>query len=592
MFFMKKLLYVLGTLLVLAIGAYFYLMQDFAKTKKLIIYNGTIITMEDSLQSPEAILAEDGEIKMIGSKKEILLLKDAKTEVIDLQGKVLMPGFIDPHTHPLVSALLLNMEDLSGFTHKTPAEVWQHLAKAVKKYAPGKWIICRGLDPILTKGLASPGMALLDSLAPKNPVLIFSQTLHNYWANSLAFEAVGVSKNTKNPSSSSFYERDKQGKLTGLIVEQAALKPFRDKMLAEIGKPALIKATQQVMDDYAKAGNTTVAALGLTTFEQNIIKLFDHISGQKPTLFGQALATVGIFPERKPAVRHFVYLRHDALNLLPKSPDNGDDFFKIVGVKYWYDGSPISGSMYMSQPYKASKLTVEGFRIRPGHKGEHLITPKQMQEHIRDLQQKGWQIATHSHGDQAINEMLDACEAVNKQNPVGKFRHRLEHCMQLDAKTLQRMKALNMTPSLHINFIYYYGDALKQDILGEKRVEEILPVKTAFAQQLHPSLHADQPMYDSDPFSLISTAVNRQTKEGYGIGTKETITVWQGLQALTTNAAWQLHQEKKIGSIKKGKYADFVILDKNPLKIDKTKLREIKILQTIVHGNTVYKKGE
>jgi predicted amidohydrolase YtcJ len=97
-------------------------------------------------------------------------------------------------------------------------------------------------------------------------------------------------------------------------------------------------------------------------------------------------------------------------------------------------------------------------------------------------------------------------------------------------------------------------------------------------------------MYDSNPLRLINTAVNRQTKEGYVIGTSETISVWEALKSLTINAAWQLHQEQKIGSLKQGKYADFVILDKNPLKVDKTKLHTLKVLRTIVHGNTVYQK--
>lgn len=587
---MKKLLYTLLVLLIVVIGGYFYLLQDFTKTYRLIIYNGPIITMEDSLTTPEAIYVQDGVIQAIGNKAEILKLKDAHTKIIDLQGKTLLPGFIDPHTHPLISALLLNMEDLSGFTHQTPQQVWQHLSRAVKKYAPGEWVICKGLDPILTKGLVSPHISLLDSLAPQNPVLIFSQTLHNYWANSLAFKEVGVTENTKAPSSTSYYEKDNNGKLTGLILEQAALKPFRERMLKEVGQKQLIKALSKVMDNYAQAGNTSIASLGLTTDKANIMKLFQHLSGQKPSIFGQALATVGMFPSRKPQLRHFVYIRHDALNLLPDSPQNGDDFFKVLGVKYWYDGSPIAGSMYMSKPYEVSKLTQESIRIKPGHTGEHLISPEKMKSYITQFQKKGWQMAIHAHGDQAINDILDAFEYIHKTQDVTQFRHRLEHCLLLNEDNIKRMQTLNMTPSLHINFIYYYGDALKKDILGTQRIEKILQVKNAFSNKLSPSLHADQPMYASEPFSLISTAVNRMTKEGYLIGAHQKISVWQALQALTINAAWQLHMEDKIGSIKKGKYADFVILDKNPLSITKGQLRGVQVLQTIAHGNTVYKK--
>lgn len=587
---MKKLLYTFLILLVLAIGGYFYLKQDFSKTSSLIIFNGSIITMENQADSPEAVFVKDGVIQMVGSKAEVMKLKESDTEMIDLQGKTLMPGFIDPHTHPLVSALLIDMVDVSGFTHKTPEEVWAHLAQEVKKFEPGKWVFCRGLDPILTRNLDSPHISKMDSIAPNNPLFIFSQTLHNYWANSLAFKAVGIDEKTKDPSKTSFYEKDAQGKLTGMIVEQAAMVAFKTRIFEEIGQKKLIKNLAVVMDNYAKAGNTTIVTTGLTTFKKNIIKLCEHFSGEKPTLFGQALATINMFPDRKPTVRHFVYVRHDAQNLLPESPQNGDDFFKIVGVKYWYDGSPLAGSMYMRKPYFMSRLTKNSIRINAGHRGKYLITPKKMQSIIENLQKKGWQIATHAHGDQALDDMLDAYEAINKKMPVKDFRHRLEHCMLLNGRNMSRMNTLNMTPSLHINFIYYYGDALKNDILGEERAKRILKTNTAFKNKVHPSLHADQPMYDSDPFSLMATAVNRKTKEGYQISPDEVITTWQALQAMTINAAWQVKMENKIGSIKKGKYADFVVLDQNPLKVGKSKLRSIKVLRTIIHGNTAYKK--
>ncbi|HAS47462.1 MAG TPA: hypothetical protein DCS93_43700 [Microscillaceae bacterium] len=587
---MKKLRYVLLLLILLLVGGYFYLKQDFSKISSLIIYNGPIITMENQTDKPEAIFVKDGVIAMVGSKADVMQLKESDTEMIDLQGKTLMPGFIDPHTHPLVSALLIDMVDLSGFTHKSPEEVWAHLAKEVKKFEPGKWVFCRGLDPILTKNLASPHISKLDSIAPNNPLFIFAQTLHNYWANSLAFKAVEITAQTKDPSKTSFYEKDAQGKLTGMIVEQAAMTAFKTRIFKEIGQKRLIKNLAMVMDNYAKAGNTTIVTTGLTTFKKNIVKLCEHLSGGKPTLFGQGLATLNIFPDRKPAVRHFVYVRHDAQHLLPDSPQNGDDFFKIVGVKYWYDGSPLAGSMYMRKPYFMSRLTRKSIRINFGHRGKYLIKPNQMVTIIENLQKKGWQIATHAHGDQAIDDVLWAYETANKKTPVKKFRHRLEHCMLLNEQNLTRMNTLNMTPSFHINFVYYYGESLKNDILGKERANKILKTNTAFKNKVHPSLHADQPMYASDPFSLMATAVNRKTKEGSSLGAPEAITIWQALQTMTTNAAWQIKMEDKIGSIKKGKYGDFVILDQNPLKAGKSSLRNIKVLRTIVHGNTVFKK--
>jgi hypothetical protein len=136
--------------------------------------------------------------------------------------------------------------------------------------------------------------------------------------------------------------------------------------------------------------------------------------------------------------------------------------------------------------------------------------------------------------------------------------------------------------------LYYYGEALASKIIGEKRAHQMLPIKEADEHSLIYSIHADQPMFPSEPLSLLHSAVNRKTKEGMVMGGHNAISVEQGLKALTISAAWQLKMEDKIGSIKKGKYADLVILDQNPMSIPKVELRNVKVMQTIVNGNTAF----
>lgn len=147
------------------------------------------------------------------------------------------------------------------------------------------------------------------------------------------------------------------------------------------------------------------------------------------------------------------------------------------------------------------------------------------------------------------------------------------------------MKALNLTPSLHINHLYYYGDALKDDLLGKQRAEHILPLRSIKEHELNYSIHADQPMFESNPFRLIQTAVERKTRSGNILGKTQNITVLEAIKSLTIDAAWQIHMEDKIGSLEKGKYADFVVLNKNPFTIQTDKLSTITCLKTIINGN-------
>ena len=123
------------------------------------------------------------------------------------------------------------MIDLSGFKHKNKEDLWAYFEEQVKHFKPGEWIICKGFDQVLVKDLLSPKITYLDSIAPNNPVFISSLSMHTYWANTLAFNEVGIDKNSEDPSQSSFYEKNQYGELTGLIVEQEAFKPFKNKMV-------------------------------------------------------------------------------------------------------------------------------------------------------------------------------------------------------------------------------------------------------------------------------------------------------------------------------------------------------------------------
>jgi len=582
----RKRLYFFVILTVIGI-VLFSIKADFKKTEATIYINGTIITLDSLHPSAEAMFVKEGLIQAIGNNVDIQKLATASTIIIDLHKKTVLPGFIDSHSHVALSSFLNKMIDLSGFKHANNQQVWGYLKEQIRTKKEGEWIICKGIDPILVEDLRSPNIEFLDSIAPNNPILLISQSLHTYWANSKAFEKSGITKDTKNPSSTSYYEKDSTGNLTGMIAEQAAFTPILNVLKEEVlTSNFLIDATTKTLKEYAKNGNTTVVSAGLTINDAKPLRLYQHLSDKSPTLFNQVLASIGLLPKRSQFPRHFIYIRHDRDFLLP-TKRTPNDFYNIIGVKHWYDGSPYTGSMFMNAPYLVSNLTKNGLHIKEGSSGKALIKEADLYKFIHTYQNKGWQIAFHSQGDISSQQVLKAFDSIHKTTNIAAFRHRIEHCLLLTEESLTVMKRLNITPSFHTNHLYYYGKALKNDILGSQRAQQILPMGSAQQIGVKYSMHADQPMFESIPFHLIQTAMLRQTKEGDTLGAHQKISLLNGIKSLTIHAAWQIHMEDKIGSLQKGKYADFIILDKNPFNIATTELTKIKILQTFINGNKV-----
>jgi predicted amidohydrolase YtcJ len=553
----------------------------------MIFHGGDIVTMNDTPAGVvEALFVENGKIVSTGTKEEILKRKTVDTRIIDLQGKTLMPGFIAVHTHPDISAYLYGYVDLSGFTYRTKEEVWAKLRQTVCQIPKGQWIFCRGFDPMLVPGLTAPDIGFLDAMAPDHPVLILAQSIHSAWANSMAFKKMGVTASTPDPAPGSYFEKDGRGNLTGFIVETAAVKVMSEDVLKVFDiKDNVLK----VSDEYLGNGITSITTLGLMNGKALI--LYEYLSTAHPKLISRALDAAGLLPQRKPTMRHFMYLLHSMPDLFPKAIENGDDFFKICGMKIWYDGSPYTGSMYIREPYMNSELMLKGLKIPTNHCGQTVIGRQEFFDAVKKYHELGWQISVHSQGDRSTQEVLEVFDSIQSESPAKHLRHRIEHGVLLPPELLEKMKRLEITPSFHINHLYYYGKALRDDILGAERSSKMLPVSSTGKAGLYYSLHADAPMYPEEPLSLLQTAVTRKTREGEIIGLHEAISVTDGLKALTLYAAWQINMEKKIGSIEPGKYADLIILNRNPLKVKPESLREILVMKTFVNGEEVWRRG-
>lgn len=523
-----------------------------------IFRGGPILTVDAGGRVVEAMAIRGNVISAVGSEAEVLSTKDGHTEIHDLGGRTLMPGFIAAHEDLTLTAALGGAIDVSGFTRHSSTEVWGTVREAIAKTPRGRWIYAIGIDPILVPGLQMPTLRILDAIAPDHPLVLVAQTTQSYWANSRALAEAGIMRDTPDPGNGSFYGRDFDGNLNGFLSERAAAKP----LLAELTRPwRMVDRYGAVLDGLLEHGFTTVTSMG-----NSVSPMLAHYAASD---------------RFQPRIRQFFYLAKDDLDSLPDDSDRGDNFLRILGVKLRDDGSPCTGSMMLQEPYLASPLS-EALGIANGSSGEPTATKDDLAMELRRYSTRGWAIAIQSQGDRSAREVLHALAEAPDRGDLPP--RRIEHGLLLPKSLLMQMARLRVTPSFDVNLLYYYGDALADSLLGPERTARILPVKSAFALGLRPTLHADSPMFPAEPFSLMRTAMLRQTRSGRVIGAEEQITIEQALETMTINGAYQLGLDDRLGSLEIGKLADFQMLTGNPLEIAAPHLPEIHTIEVWVDG--------
>lgn len=529
----------------------------------IIFHGGPVLTVNAKDEVAQALAVRDGVIIAVGSEREVMTRQGPHTELIDLRGQTLLPGFVAAHEHPALTAVFSGALDLSGFTYPSNAEVWQAFRAAVAATPKGEWIYASGLDPILTPDLKIPDRQALDAMAPDNPVLLVAQSLHSFWANSRAFAAAEISRDTPDPGTGAYYARDAQGELSGFIAEGRAAAP----LLKGLKSPLPIYGRYvQTLDNLLANGFTSVASLGFNV----------------PPL----LARVAASRQLTPRIRQFFYMTEEELDYLPDAPDSSNDYFRVLGVKLWHDGSPYTGSMYTSAPYLDSPLT-KTLGIEPGSHGAAIIPDDALGEKIHHYSERGWQVAIHSQGDssnRAVVQAVARAGALNGQLPVV----RLEHSVFMPSDSVEQLAKLGGTVSFHIHHVKYYGDALANSIIGYQAAMQVLPIKQAFAMGMQPTLHADSPMFPADGFALMQTAINRRSNQGLVMNAMQGIDVRQALRAMTINAAYQLRLSEQTGSLEPGKWADLQIVKRNPYETPLEQLDKIGLEAVYVGGRREY----
>ncbi|MGN6225489.1 amidohydrolase [Pseudoxanthomonas sp.] len=518
-----------------------------------IFHNGPILTLAGHGRA-EAVAVRDGRIAAVGARAEVNALRGPRTRIIDLAGRALLPGFVDPHMHSAM-AILAEWLDLTAFTTPTLADALSKVGNAARRARPGEWVIGQGIDPSLMPGEPLTRRSL-DEAAPENPVFILESNGHVGYANSAALALAGIGAERPDPPQGRYVRVD--GELTGRLEESPAFKPIMAVMPMPDAK-RFVALTRRLFDEAAAAGCTSLHDAGIGGGGVQDLDALDAVMAANPP------------------VRYSGFLTSDLMDdwvARGLKPGHGGDRFRLTGIKFWSDGSNQARTGYQREPY-----------IGTDSRGALNYTREALIEGVQRAHDLGWQVGIHANGDAAIDTTLDVYEAVLRKSPRRDHRHRIEHCSLLHGDQIRRMRQLELSPSFLIGHIHYWGRAFRDDILGPERANLYDPCASALKGGLRISLHSDFNVTTIEPLRYIDNAVNRKMRDGGEVlNPSECITVEQALRAVTIDAAWQCRIDDITGSLEPGKYADFVILDRDPTAVRPEEVGMLAVRETWLQG--------
>lgn len=528
-----------------------------------IFCGGTILTMDPAMPMAEAIAVRDGRILAVGSRADIAPFAGSDTQTIALDGAILMPGFIEPHGHPLFTGFAWGepVVDIRAIHTPTYEAALAKIRRRIAKAKPGEFLYFLGLDLQLHEGMQQPTRDFLNTLAPDNPVAIQTSNFHAIYVNDKALALCGVADDASDPEGGHI-ERDASGRPWKFVERAAKLisRAFYDYCGAERGEREL----RTWVWKFAAAGITTATEIGM---QPSWLPFYE-------TLFARAVSPI----------RMRTYEAAVLAGTASRSLENGDDMFAMIGVKFWADGSPFVGNIWTSRPYLNSDVTLNRMGLPRDHLGQLNYQREQIEQMVDTYARQGWQLAVHTQGDRSIDVMLDCYERALATYPTARRPFRLEHCALMRDDQIARAKALGVECSFFLPHIYYWGEAIRDSLFGPEVAARYMPSGSATRAGLRVSYHCDSPMTEPSPLRCLQIATTRRTGQGAVLGADQRVGIEHALKAVTIDAAYQIGMADKIGSLEVGKYADLVILGGDPRTHDPADLENLPVLATFLGG--------
>jgi predicted amidohydrolase YtcJ len=538
----------------------------------LVLTNGRIVTVDDGRPEAEALAVSKDRIQAIGTAAEIKAMVGPNTQVIDLQGQLAIPGFIESHGHfPGVGGaqLQLNLMNVESWD-----KIVAMVAEAVSRARPGEWIYGRGWHQekwtsrpaVNVEGF--PTHASLDKVSPNNPVLLVHASGHAAFANGKAMELSGIRRPTESPAGGEVL-RDASGDATGLLRETAQ-RLIRRGAGAPTPTPeeTLTRARRQL-----ELAAEESLAKGITTFQDA----------------GSDLTTIDLMKkmvdEGKIGVRLWVMIRQSNETIAPKLAaykmiDYGNGHLTVRAIKKSIDGALGPRGAWLLAPYSD----------KPESSGLETTKVAEIEETARLAMANGFQLAVHAIGDRANRETLNIFERAFKANPAKKdLRWRVEHAQHIHALDIPRFGRLGVIASMQ--GIHCTSDApYVLERLGAARAQEGAYVwQKLMKSGAIVANGTDAPVEDLDPIASYYATVSRKLKDGKVFYPDQRMSRMDALKSYTINGAFAAFEEDNRGSLKPGKYADITVLSKDILKVPEDEIPTAKVAYTIVGGKVLYK---
>jgi len=547
--------------------------QDASDTPKQTLYfGGDIITMNGNQpEYVEAVLVQDGKIIFAGDKANAVSESTGETTEVNLKGKTMLPGFLDPHGHFMSAVLMVTQVNVASPPMGTVTDISSMIQKLqdFKKgqdIQDGDWIVGWGYDQDLLAEKRHITKLDLDKVFPDNKVLIIHISMHGGVLNSKALEWAGINSDTETPEGGVIARLPEGNEPAGLLMEMAYM-PVFDK-LPQPSEDEMMELMESAQMMYAGNGYTQ-AVEGFTHIkDMNTLKR----AARENRFFIDIISLPG-FNEMEKWLNNSEYEFGVYNNRL-----------KFEGGKFTLDGSPQGLTAFMSTPY-----------LVPGPNGEkdwvgNTSIPRDVLAGMaKTMVDNDIQINFHANGDGAIDDAIYAIEYAGITADQDK-RPIIIHSQFQRPEHLQKYVELGITPSYFTNHTFYWGDVHIRNV-GEEKASFISPIKAANDLGIITSNHTDFNVTLLDPFFVMWTSMKRETRSGKVLGPEQRIDAYAALQNLTTGPAYQFFEEDRKGMIKEGMVADFVILDGNPLALpDVDAIREISVLETIKEGTTIFKR--
>lgn len=531
-----------------------------------IFHGGKVITMDDRNPHAEAVAIAGGKIVAAGKHDDVLALGGSDARRIDLDGRTLMPGLIDPHQHPFPGGLmLLLMINVGPDNCKTKADALAAIKAKAASTPAGEWIYAGYYDDVLQGGFIS--MAELDAISTAHPIFVYYVSMHTATGNALAFQASGMTASTVIEGAS--LGKDAGGNLDGMIYEMNALMKFLGG-LPKLTIDVVAAGLSKFMHQAASLGCTMIHEAGAFAVQPHIFDAYTNIMSHSPVRYNVSpmiefldQATEFVSAHGKPGARAVE---------IPGS------LLSFYAVKFLLDGSLQQRTANVTEPYMGTDSKGHGVNY----------TPAQLLDLMSKTKAAGWPISIHCNGDGAIDVALDAMEAAYGPGPHPTGINRVEHYANSRPDQTERMKKLGAEPSFMMGNIYYYGSAYRDWIFGPARAERMYPAREFMQAGIPFSIHSDCPCSPVAPLRQIGTAVARRCAiDDSIVGHGQSVPIETALKGMTVVAARHCGLGEKLGSLEAGKYADLVILEDDPRTYDPAKLGDIKIAQTWVNGEPV-----